>query len=335
MNLTMNNNLLPATYNYECSCDVKYSKTTQKLMRVAIDIFGISRNLQWILEDPPTDRNFQQILDENEAVGTLLDAAQTINEVLHAYADDEISLSLVEFDFGLRSIHFIKNHLIHFDHLSSFLFTSLPKLITKRLNYEMKLKLVAVIAEYSHDYKSEIYDMNAFFEECEALLRFSEPTEANANCLAFMGLMFKRLAYNERGNKHLKRIYHENVYKVVYLKYLATKTGQLSAKDLVNSIDENHNPQNYIRSMQVTETFYRIGYGTKILSAALQAIFEAKQNETGQSELIAFITDVLHICQKLGLQKQTVNLLLKLGSLQLNEPDQFSVIYNEFHFQID
>lgn len=149
----------------------------------------------------------------------------------------------------------------------------------------------------------------------------SNPPSGKTDFHAFMGLMFKRLMNNERGTRHLRKIQYEYVYKVVYLK-------RISGTELVIAKDGYPIPQANIRSMQVTEAFYRAGYGTKMLSVALQAISEAVRNETGQSELIAFTTDVLHICQKLGLQKQTVNLLLIIGSLQINEPDHFRVISN-------
>lgn len=136
---------LRATDN--CLCDVNHSRATQRLLRVAVDIFRISQFLQNNLDGGPTARNVQRLLDEDKAVRTLLNAAKAVNEVLHAYAKDEISLSSVEFDFGLRSIHFIKNHLILFDHHSPFLFTSLAQFAEKEMENEMKLKLVALIAD--------------------------------------------------------------------------------------------------------------------------------------------------------------------------------------------
>lgn len=325
-NLHVISNILPATEN--CLCAVNHSRATQTLLRVAVDIFCISRFLQNNLDGRPHAGNIQRLLDEDKAVRTLLNAAQAINEVLHAYADDEILLSSIQLDFSLRSIHFIKNHLLLFDHHSAFIFTSLPELTKKEMDNEMELKLVALIAEYNHEYKDDISKMDALFQKCENLIEPPRLTSAMSDCTAFMGLMFKRLVDNERGNMHLQRIRQDDVYKVVHLKYLATKTRKISGNDLVYSNDESNIPQSYIRSMQVTEAFYRVGQGTKILSAALQAIFEANRYKMGQRALEAFTTDVLHICQRLGLQKQTVNLLLILGSLQMNEPDHFLVISN-------
>lgn len=306
-----------------CSCD---SKTTHSLLKVAIDIFGISWKQQSILEGRPIGGNIERLLEEDNTVQVLTNAANIINDSLHAYVNNELTLSANEFDFCLRCIAFIKIHLILFDCYSSILFTSLPRIVAKPMNNDLKLKLATLLAEYSHEYNDELNEIRSFSQECEELMTNENVSDISAQtkliCSAFIGLMYKRSLENVRGTKLLNQFFNLRIYKVIYLEYLATKCIKISGNRLVNPDDPKHNAQQYIREIHVTEAFYRDETHVKILSASLQAISVAKMNsplDSDKTALIAFIVDVLPICERLGLQKQIVNLLLTLGSLQTDQ----------------
>lgn len=329
-NLDLNTNFLPI--EHKCLCNVKHSGTTQTLVKVAIYLFGVSWKLQNNLKQfRLTNGNAQHIHDEHKAMETLLDAAKIINSLLGDYVDDVIPLETYEFDFCLRAISFIEDHLILFDYYNEFYtFWPLSGLIKKQLDNESKLKLATLLIEYSIEYE-KVGEMDEFFRECEDLHKnpnISISPKTKLNFSACMGLKYKRLSDNVRGNEYLKPICNEAICKVVHLKYLATKRRKTEGMDLVKPEAKQLNPQAYIRSIQVTNTFYECDEDVKMVVAALQAISKAKVNsltEANKSSVAKFITDVLNVCEQLGLRKQSVNLLLVLASYQMGEPHQFQV----------
>lgn len=359
--LDLNNSLVLADDNCLCDDGEIHLKNTQILVKVAVDMFNISRKLQNNLKNPLTGSKIQRMLDEDEAGKTLEKTAKVIDDLLSEYVDHDHppSLDSDEIDFCLRAIDFIKVHLIIFKE-ESFTFLSLPKLIKKRMDNECKLSVATLLTEYSSEYSDQVEykssdedsdngsdngsdkssdkdshinyitsPMGEFFDECEDLKKKPDNSpKTKLSSSAFMGLMYKRFGDNDRGNEYLKPIWNGATRKVVHLKYLATKFRKTEGKDLVKPEAEYLNPLAYIQSIGVTESFYQRNEEVKMLTAALQAICVAKEYFESEADKIAlaeFITVVLGICQKLQLQKQTVNLLLILASIQREEPKRFEV----------
>lgn len=314
------------------------------LLRLAIDIFKISKTLQQLKcrnnENSLIGCTFERLKNENTLIATLRNAGKKIDEMLLSVTDKKHKMTLneVQMAFCFRSIHFIKGRLTLFNGTSSYIFTSLHKLIEMPLRGILRMNLLIILAKFSNEYTEEENDKimmeldNIIGSNCEH--PNTDDSEATIqNVPIYFALMLRRRTENGtengRANDLLSPILGTPYFQTVDLMYLGTKSAPISGDDLDKNSKYHETICSYIKSIELADDdLYRNRNKSKMMTAAVQFIFAVDAHnlsDAGRTTFNELIDHILNICKDFGLNYQIANLYLLQGSFQLNAPERLKV----------